>query len=71
MGVSDLRLRSPRLDITPVSESPQDPCAEAAGWFAQLGLLGLGLVGVAEPNRSRCATLPTPSHATSVSGRGT
>lgn len=63
VGVSGLRMRCALPNLTPVAEMPQNPRAETAGWLAQLCLLGLGLVGVAKPNRSWGAASPTPSHA--------
>jgi hypothetical protein len=62
VGVSGPRMRCAFRNLTPVAEMPQNPRAEPAGWLAQLSLLGLGLVGVAKPNPSWGAGLPTPSH---------
>jgi RimJ/RimL family protein N-acetyltransferase len=53
-------------DLSPVAQTPQDPAPKPAGWFAQLGLLGFGLVAVVEPNRSWGTGLPTPCHEARV-----
>ena len=66
VGVSGRRMRCAPSDLTPEAETPQNPRAEPAGSLAQLCLFGFGLVGVAEPNPSRGAGLPTPRHATSA-----
>jgi hypothetical protein len=63
VGVSGLPMWCALPNLTPVAEMAQNPRAETAGGLAQLCLLGFGLVGVAEPNRSWGAASPTPSHA--------
>jgi Methyltransferase domain len=67
MRVTGLHLRRALSDSAPETQTPEHPCTEPAGWLAQLCLLGLGLVFIAEPNRSWDAGLPTPSHIVSVS----
>jgi hypothetical protein len=66
VGASDLRTRRALSNLTFVAQMLQNPCAEPAGWLAQLCLLGLGLVLVAKPNPP-WATSPLSSHAASVS----
>ena len=59
------RMRLAPPDLTPEAQTAQHPRAEPAGSLAQLCLLGLSLVGVADPHRVPAAS-PHPSHPVSV-----
>jgi hypothetical protein len=44
-------MRSALSNLTPVTETPQDPRTKPTGWLSELCLLGLGLMALGHVHR--------------------